>query len=496
MLRLTKAGFLAAIALSGFTAGCGGAPALVPSAPSAQLRAAAPNLASEGAAGHITVTPLKDGYLRGDASGLELWGERPWDVRIEPAGESGTAGVTSSKPAVLAVTPAHGGNGRYTLTALTVETSTPACHACKVVQPGIVDLLVTVQGKKTRRYRVPVTIRHSVVAISLNPNPNPSLGGSDAVMQYYDDNAAPSVIWDDVVLRNASAFPNVGGLAFGPDGSLYIANSGICCSTPGTVTQYAAGSKSSTPVKTFADPVLLSAAAVALDARGNVYVADNGYETVSRFPAAGGPAVAWHPGWDAGAGVAGVAVDAQRGQLDVVMSEAGLFYPPSSTHVGRIAVLPLDFNAATPLKFAIHADGKNGVDEPYGIALDAAGRAYVVNDYVSIVEGPPGPGPEYSTLVRYDGGIASSSVRPNATVSRGLVWPLSVAVDVAGNVFVANNTPPTKNDAPGTMSFNEYGSGTLGFQRRTNVSATMPSAYGPYYFNIQGIAVDPSPLRR
>lgn len=448
------------------------------------------------AAGGLQVTPLRDGYLRGDANGLRLWGEKPWELSIAVQANA-TIAAASSDPKMLTVSADRAGRGRFALQAVTATGASSTCAACAVVHPGTVDLLVTVSvaGKAPARYRVPVTIAHKIVAVSLNPMPNPSIGGSDAVLQYYDDNASPSVIWDDFDLHNATSFPNVTGMAFGADGSLYVANSGVSGVSNGTVTEYAPGSTKAIPGKTFASSLLLSAAAVALDARGNVYVADNGHETVTRFPAKGKP-VTWFPGWEAGADVIGVAVDARRNLLDIVMSGAGDFYPPKATRVGRIASLPLTFTSAIPVTFTIDSKRGDGVDEPYGIAVDGAGNAFVVDDYVSIVEGPPGPGPEYSTLTRYSGGVNSSASRPDATASANLAWPLSVAVDVAGTVYVADNTPPSASSQPGRIWLMQYdGADIAKPAKRVNLSKGMPAAYGPYYLNVQGIAVEPSPLR-
>jgi hypothetical protein len=195
--------------------------------------------------------------------------------------------------------------------------------------------------------------------------------------------------------------------------------------------------------------------------------------------------------------VIGVAVDPAHGALDIVMSGAGEFSPPHKTHVGRVTALPLTFTTSSRPLFAIDGSGKNGVNEPYGIAVDAAGRAFVVNDYVSIVEGPPGPGPEYSTLTSYAGGIASATALPDATSSRQLRWPLSVAVDVAGNAYVADNTPPSASGKAGPMWLIEYDGANVGKRRaRMNLSAGMPALYAGAYLNVQGIAVEPSPLRR
>jgi len=305
------------------------------------------------------------------------------------------------------------------------------------------------------------------------------------------------VIWDDIILHNSSSFPNVTGLAFGADGSFYIANSGLL-GYPGGVTEYAAGSSDPTPLHAFATANVLSPAGIALDAKGNLYVADNGFETVTRFSKTGS-AVTISPTWEAGADVTGVAVDATRGELDVAMTGVGTYSPPSAVNVGRVVVLPLNFKASTTALRQIDSTAKNGLNEPYGVAVDTLGQLFVVNDYVSIVQGPPGPGPEFSTLTRYGGGIVSSSTRPDASASKRLIWPLAVATDVAGTVYVADSTPPTNGGRPGKLYLLQYdGAFKSGAKAESQIdlSAGMPAAYLPYLLNVESVAVDPSPLRK
>jgi NHL repeat len=453
----------------------------------------------------IVAKPASSGYLRGDASGLHLWGSRVSNVTIEALDESGrpltgagapTIAVTTSDHARFTVNPVRNTYGTFALQA-TLAPGAPPCSACRVVRPGMAQLDVSVTGKTggVKHFSVPVDVSHKIVAISLNPLPNPSLGGADAVLQYYDDNVKPSVIWDDVYLHNSNAFPNVAGLAFGSDDTLYIANSGMY-GYPGTVTQYAAGSGDPTPINTFSNGNLRSPAGVALDKTGNLYVADNGNETITRFPTSGSP-VTIRPGWKAGSDVVGVAADSARGYLYVAMTGVGMYNPPNRKNVGKLISLPLDFDSNAKPVVSIESTHNNGVNQPYGLALDPSGSLLVVNDYVSIVEGPPGPGPIHSTLTRYNNALSSSDVLPDATSSAGLKWTLGVASDSAGAVYVSNDAPPNKKGNSGRISLFEYDGGFASKSKpakRIDLGKGMPSVYAEYYFNIQGVAVDPSPL--
>lgn len=478
--------------------GCGGAAGGPPGGSQAQLGPAQFMGAD--------VFPLS-GYVASDARGYTLWGAAPATIVVNPVLSTGqrfiAAGpaisLRSSDPSRLTVRPGTF-YGSFVLRATTGHAA-GACPSCNVVKPGPVTLAVSFAAFGTARaFTTLVTVRvaHKVVAVSLNPLPNPSLGGSDAIAQYYDDNVKPSVIWDDFYLHNITSIPNVGGLAYGTDGTLYVANSGVQGVGNGTVTEYAPSSSDSTPVRTLASKKLLSPAGVAVDPNGEVYVADNGYETVTRFPLKGS-AVTIVPGWSAGANVDAVAVDA-AGHLYIGMTGAGNYRPSGKNrNVGTIAEIESQFASSSTPSVAIDANGFNGVNQPYGVAVGTPGNVYVVNDYVSVVNGPPGPGPIYSTLTWYDNGISRASTRPASTTSSGLVWPLAVAADLAGTVYVSNDAPPSASGKPGKIELLEY-AGTFAAgakaERRIDLGAGLPAAYGPYLLNVQGVAVYPSPLTK
>jgi hypothetical protein len=454
----------------------------------------------------ITAKPSTAGYLRGDATGLHLWGRKAASVTFAALDANGKPLSGASAPNIavssgdenrVTIAPVRNAYGTFALQAKLTAGSSP-CLACRVVRPGLVqlDVAVTPKNGAVRHFTVPLELSHKIVAISLNPMPNPSLGGSDAVLQYYDDNTKPSVIWDDVYEHNTTAITNVRGMAFGPDGSLYVANSGQY-GYGGTVTMYANAVTDPSPEKTFTAPGMISPSDVALDTTGNMYVSDNGYENVTRFPVSGTP-ITLKSDWQAGSDVVGVAADSARGYLYVALSGAGEYNPPKKKNVGRLVVLPLDFGVHSKPVLSIDSKANNGVNQPYGLALDPNGQLFVVNDYVSIVQGPPGPGPVRSRLARYANGLSSPGVLPDATSSGQLKWSLSVASDSIGTIYVANDAPPNAKGNDGRISLLEYDGAFPNKSRSTekiNLSAGLPSAYDGYYFNIQGVAVYPSPLQ-
>jgi hypothetical protein len=307
---------------------------------------------------------------------------------------------------------------------------------------------------------------------------------------------APSVIWDDFNLRNTNSIQNVEGLAVGSDGTLYVANTGDFGSA-GAVTEYPSGTTNPVPVQRLTAPLLLAPQAVAVDASGNVYVADaSAHETITRFPVGASPVTLLN-NWPTGTGLTGIAADA-KGNLTVTMSDTGFYHNPGHTNVGALAVESSTFDAHASPIVQINSTGSNGVNEPYGAAVDADGNLYVVNDYESIINGPPGPGPIYSTLTRYSHGLTNASQLPDATISEGLAWPLSVAVDAAGTVYVANNTLINGN-TPGSMLVQTYKAEFSSSSKplsTMNLSNLLPPSYASAYLNIQGIAVYPGPLQK
>jgi hypothetical protein len=64
-------------------------------------------------------------------------------------------------------------------------------------------------------------------------------------------------------------------------------------------------------------------------------------------------------------------------------------------------------------------------------------------------------------------------------------------------VYVSSDAPPNKKGNSGRISLFEYVGGFASKSRpskKIDLTPGMPQAYRDYYFNIQGVAVDPSPL--
>jgi|GEM_PF-1451387 len=135
---------------------------------------------------------------------------------------------------------------------------------------------------------------------------------------------------------------------------------------------------------------------VAVDAAGNVFIADAGNNAVKKIPSGGGAPVSLAAGFKA---PSAVAVDA-----------AGNLYIADAGHnaIKKIAV-----GGGAPVLI------KAGFNNPSGVAVDAQGNVYVTDASGGLYEIPAGGGP----LV---------------TLISGFNNPNGVAVDAAGNIFIAD----------------------------------------------------------
>ena len=169
---------------------------------------------------------------------------------------------------------------------------------------------------------------------------------------------------------------------------------------------------------------------VAVDAAGDVFVADTGNNAVKEIPAGGGPIQTLGSGFSC---PTGVAVDA----------------------AGNVFVADLDNNAVKEIPAgggAIQTLG-SGFDQPTSVAVDAAGNVFVADAAI--------------TRSRRSRPAAAPS-RPSAPASAS---PSGVAVDAAGDVFVADSgnnrvvelSPPSVAATPSS----------LGGSTTTDVSAAL-----------------------
>ena len=185
---------------------------------------------------------------------------------------------------------------------------------------------------------------------------------------------------------------------------------------------------------------------VAVDASGNLFIADRSNHRVRRVDAATG--IITTVAGDGTSGFSGDGGPATSASLyfpsGVAVGASGnLFIADSSNHRVR------QVDAATGIITTVAGDGTTGfsgdggpatsarLSDPYGVAVDASGNLSIAdrsNHRVRRVDGATG----IITTVAGDGAVGFSGDGGPATSAR-LNFPLGVAVDVSGNLFIADH---------------------------------------------------------
>jgi DNA-binding beta-propeller fold protein YncE len=183
----------------------------------------------------------------------------------------------------------------------------------------------------------------------------------------------------DPALANApdkdSRFYGPRGVAIGPDGNVYVTDTGnkrvLIFSPDGAFVSKIDSGMSPTrvaPAYAFNQPGELNEPiGIAVDAQGNVYVADTGNRRIQKFDPSGKPIAQWpvpSPNWDPGPYLEPfLAIDAQ-----------GNLYATAPT--GKAV---LKFDASGQVAATKNTKGAVTLNLPTGLALGPAGNVYVVD---------------------------------------------------------------------------------------------------------------------
>jgi sugar lactone lactonase YvrE len=235
-----------------------------------------------------------------------------------------------------------------------------------------------------------------------------------------------------------------GGIARDASGRIYVTNPSI-----NTVSIYAAnasGNVSPLAIIGGSETRLANPTRIALDASGKSYVLNTGISAINAYPALGAgtgilnePPVATISGSETMlASPAAIAVDAS-GDIYVANSSGGPAAPGSSYAPGAITVYPAGSNGDVPPSATI-VGAATGLIYPAGIALDSSGDIYVANDGATVYAGStPVTYPPSITIYPAD---SVGNAAPSATITgtnTGLGYVTGIALDSSRNIYTTNS---------------------------------------------------------
>ena len=251
------------------------------------------------------------------------------------------------------------------------------------------------------------------------------------------------------------------GVAVDASGNLYIADSGneriryvnisgIITTIAGTGAAGFSGDSSAATAATFSNPV-----GVALDASGNVYVADLDNNRIRRFVVGG--AVTTFAGTTTSAGDGGPSTQARVEPWAVAVDSSGNLYiaDRSEQRVRKVAPSGTISTVAGTGQTGFGGDNGPGalalLSTPNDVAVDASGNVYIAdagNNRIRRVDASTGTITTFAgtggccyagTGTGGDGGLATAAT---------LFYPGSVAVDGSGNVYFTNMVQTNTSPAP------------------------------------------------
>lgn len=212
--------------------------------------------------------------------------------------------------------------------------------------------------------------------------------------------------------------------------------------------------------------------AVAVDGSGNLFIADYGNDRIRRV-SAGTIATVAGSGTSGFAGDNGSALSAQMsGPSGVALDSSGDVYVAD---LGNNRIRRVSGTGGSAAITTVAGSGNAGfsgdagpstsaqLNQPAGVAVDSAGNLYIAdsgNNRVRKVTGLPGS-PAITTVA--GNGSAGSSGDGGAATSAELSQPMAVALDSTGNIYIADTGNSRVRKVAGTTITTIAGTGTPGF---------------------------------
>ncbi len=215
-----------------------------------------------------------------------------------------------------------------------------------------------------------------------------------------------------------------------------------------------------------------------LDKSGNLYVADQGNELIRMITP--GAVVSTYAGTVVTAGSANgaAALSSFNKPFGVAADTAGNVYvADAGNNVIRLISPSGTVSTFAGTGVAGAADGKDTAtfNSPLGVAVDVAGNVYVADYENDLIRKISAAG--VVTTIAGKSGVAGAADGLDTAARFNL--PESLAVDVSGNIYVADNgNNLIRKITPAGMVSTIAGSGTAGFADGTGTSASFNSPFG------------------
>jgi len=226
--------------------------------------------------------------------------------------------------------------------------------------------------------------------------------------------------------------------------------------------------------------------AVAVDAAGNLYIADDRNNRIRKVTPAGTITTVAGNGQSGYSGDGGPATAASLHLTGVAVDAAGNLYIADGSRVRKVTPAGTITTLAGNGQFKYGGDGglaaAASLNEPGGVALDAAGNLYTADSFNSRIRKVT-PGGTIATVA--GNGQSGYSGDGGPATAASLTYPSGVAVDAAGNLYIGDmwNGRIRKVTPAGTIT-TVAGSWRAGYSGDGG-PATAASLNGP-----QGVAVD------